>query len=83
MTLHGFEMEFYPVPFAFGIDEAVGMGTIAVELAEIAGQPTIAHQNGYLMERLRGKAPEIPGGGVIPHIGLGIALLGMNEIGKL
>src|SRR6266481_4827419 len=52
MALHGFEMEFHPVPFAFRIDEAVSMRTVSVDLAEIARQPTIAHQNSYLVKRL-------------------------------
>src|SRR6266446_5355620 len=40
--------------------------------AEIARQPTITHQNGYLVKRLGRKAPEIPGSGIITHIRLWI-----------
>src|SRR5258708_3283766 len=34
------------------------------------------------MKRFRRKTPEIPSGGVIPHIGLRIPFLGVDEIGE-
>ncbi|CFP67595.1 Uncharacterised protein [Bordetella pertussis] len=65
------------------VDEAVGMRAEAVLLAIVLRQSAIAHQDGDLVQRFRVERPEVPGGGGVAQVGLGVALLGMDEVGEL
>ena len=52
-ALHGLEMEFYPVPLVFGVDERVGMRAEAIDIAIALRQAAVRHQDGDLVQALR------------------------------
>lgn len=77
------EVEFHVEAFAFGIDEAEGVRAEAMLLAQVGRNAAVAHQDGDLVQRFGAERPEIPGRRGAAQVGLGIALLGVDEVGEL
>src|SRR6476469_3942515 len=79
-TLHGFEVEFAPNSFSLSIDEAERMAAKTVHLAVVFRRTAIGKQNSYLMQSFWTQRPEIPLGVSIFEMGLGMALLRVDQI---
>ena len=59
------------------------MAAITVHVAVTGGQTAIAKQDCNLVQRLRVERPKIPLHISIPQVSLGMAFLGVNEVGEL
>ena len=55
----------------------------AVDVAIALRQAAVGHQDGDLMQALRRQRPEVPHRGRRAHVGFRVALLGVDEVGKL
>jgi hypothetical protein len=51
-SLEGLEVELHPEAFAGGVEEAVGVAAIAVDVAEVGRQAAVGHEDGDLVEAL-------------------------------
>ena len=81
--LLGLEVELDPVPFVLGVDEAEGVAAEAVHVAVGAGNAPVAHDDGDLVQRLGQRGPEVPVVLGAAHVGAGIPLHGVVEVGEL
>ncbi len=81
-ALHGAEVKLDPMTLVLAVDEAVGMASETVHVTYAVGYSAIAHKDHHLMERLGIEGQEVPTGLVIAHVILGVALLGMYEVGE-
>src|SRR6267154_1899731 len=52
MALQGLKVEFYPEAFVPGVDEAVSVAAVAIDVPETSRQTSIRHKNRHLVERL-------------------------------
>ncbi len=80
--LVGLEVIFDPEGFAPGVDPLEGVRAEAVHVAIAGGNAAIAEQHGELVRGLRRMGEEIPGVLGLLHVGEGIALLRMDEVGE-
>ncbi|MCY1441489.1 hypothetical protein D9M71_578060 [compost metagenome] len=64
VPLQGLEVELDPDALVGRIDQAVGVRTVAVDVAHASRQPAVGHQDGHLVQALRRQRPEVPGGGI-------------------
>ena len=69
--------------FVLGVDPLEGVRSVSVHVSVAVGGTAVGHQNGNLVESLRGVAPEIPGHVGVLHAGLWVSLLAVDEIGEL
>src|SRR5690606_25097023 len=82
-ALLGLEVELAPHALALVVDQRIGVAAVAVHVPVAGGYAAIGKENRHLMQRFRAKRPEIPLHVHVAHVGFGIALLGMNELGEL
>ena len=72
-----------PEPLIRRVDEAVGVGAVAVHMTVRLGDAAVGEEHRDLVEALRGEGPEVPHGGRVAEVGLWIAFLGVDEVGEL
>ena len=68
--------------FAARVDERIGVRAEAVDVAIALRQPAIREQDRDLVQALRRQRPEIPHRGRRAQVGLRMALLRVDEVGK-
>ena len=66
--------------FTLRIDPLECMGTVSVHVSVAIWSSTVRHENGDLMEGLRGVGPEVPGHLCRLNSSLRVSLLAMDEI---
>ena len=81
-ALHGLEVELHPVPLAARVDEGIGVRAEAVHVAIALRQAAVRDQDRHLVQALRRQRPEIPHRGRRAQVGLRVALLRVDEVGK-
>src|ERR1700730_10866782 len=59
-TLLRFEGKLHPKTLVVGVDEAVGVASKGMHVAKAARDATIAHHDGYLVQRFGQVRPEVP-----------------------
>lgn len=65
------------------VDELQGVGGEAVHVTVTIGGTTVGEEDGDLVEGLGDEGDEVPEGIGITAVGLGVALLGVDEVGEL
>lgn len=68
---------------SLSVDPLEGVGAISVHTSESVGCAAIRHQNGHLMESLRGVAPEVPSHVGVLNTGSWVSLLTVDEVREL
>ena len=82
-ALQRLEVELAPHPLAVGVDEAVGVAAVAVEVTVRSRQAAVREQDRHLVQGFRAQRPEIPLHVQVAQVGLRVALLGVDELGEL
>lgn len=65
------------------VDPLESVGAISVHVSETIRGAAVGHQDGHLVESLRGVAPEVPGHVGVLDAGLRVSLLGVDEVREL
>src|SRR5882757_8536174 len=78
-----FEGKLHPKSLVLRVDEAVGVASKPMHVAERFGNATVGHDNGDLVQRLRKIRPEIPVAVRAPHARPRITFDRVVEIGEL
>ncbi len=73
----------HPEALARRVDEAVGVAAEAVHLPVVLRQAAVGEQDRHLVQALRRQRPEVPHRRGAAQIGLGIALLRVDEVAEL
>ena len=81
--LLGFEVKLDPVPFAFCVDKTEGMAAETVHMTVGSRNAAVAHDNGDLVQRLGQRGPEVPVVAGAAHVGAGVPLDSVVEVGEL
>ena len=79
-TLLGDKVEFHPYTPPVAVDEAVGMATETVHVAERCRYAPVRHVDRDLMERFGQHRPEVPLVLFGPQVGLRVALYGVVQV---
>ena len=82
-ALHGFEVKLHPDALVLLVDETISVGAVAVHVPVGLRPASIAHQPRHLMQSLGQQRKPIPHRGGIVEVGLGVAFLLADEVGKL
>lgn len=79
-TRIGLEVELDPVSFTLFIDPLEGVGGVTVHSSETIRSTSVGHQDSNLVSRFRNLREEVPEHVGTLEIGLGVSLLGVDEI---
>jgi hypothetical protein len=82
-ALLGLEVELNPESLVLGIDEDEGVASEAVHVPIGGGNAPVTHNNGYLVECLRQRGPEVPVVEGATQICAGVSLHFVVQIRKL
>ena len=61
----------------------VGVGAVAVHVSVAVGGASVGHEDGELVDRLGSQGEEVPEHVGALEVGLGVTLLGVDEVGEL
>lgn len=81
-ALIGLKVKFHVKYLTFLIHPLEGVTGVAVHKSVAVGRPSVAEEDGHLVDRLRHQTPEIPGYVWVFQIGAWIFLLGVHEVRK-
>ena len=77
------EVEFHPIPLAFGVDQHEGVGAESVHAAIRGRDAAIPEEHGELVRGLGRVGEEIPDIVRLLAVGIGIVFLGVDEVREL
>ena len=83
VPLPGLEVELHPEALVVRVDEAEGVGAVAVHVHGRRGAAAVRHEDGDLVQRLRRLRPEVPHGHGAPQVRLRMPFLGTDEVREL
>lgn len=79
----GLEVELDVEDLTLGVDPTEGVTAVSVHVAVSVRGTTIGEEDADLVSTLGGQTPEIPGHVAVLAVGLGVSLLGVDEVREL